>query len=278
MSPKNIKRVVLGIALMFFVFTLFHATWIAPKPSGNPKLLAANPVDIPRDDSGCLTEANSGYGAVPLAPETRMLQSAVGNEADAILIDSEIISGEAVQLRQLKFDCAQDAARPRATLVEALVKVSKPIQYIAVHNAGHAAAILRVLPQDKLSRIFFGESKGVAAIKAAMPNAKGFAIRDARACASGYRSSGWYGAVPEICRNGTMLLSLDDLGYSLWGWPNRFLDRMKEANTDIIIAQSVDGDKITGLSSIEQYGEIAGSFNGTIWVDNISDLGPALRR
>ena len=75
-----------------------------------------------------------------------------------------------------------------------------------------------------------------------------------------------------------MLLTLDDLGITLWGWPNRFLLRMNEANVRVIIAQDVVDGKIKGLNDAAQYGEIANSYNGYIWIDNIAELGPALKR
>jgi hypothetical protein len=53
---------------------------------------------------------------------------------------------------------------------------------------------------------------------------------------------------------------------------------MAKAKTIVIIAQSVEGATIKGLTEPSQYGEIAKDFNGYIWVDKIEELGPALRR
>jgi glycerophosphoryl diester phosphodiesterase len=277
LSPRT--RNVLGtFALLLAGLSLLNASWLADAPMGGPQLLAAKPVDVPRDNGGCITTVQSGYNNVMLAPETQMLLSAAGRGAQAIMIDSEDVGGVAVLPRIFPFTCAADTARARAPLAEALQAVSKPVQFVHVRSAAHAAQILDVLPKDQARRIFFGDANGVAAIKAALPQAKGFAIADARKCASAYRGSGWYGSVPANCRGGTMLLSLDDLGFTLWGWPNRFLARMKEAGTQVIIAESIKGDTITGLHSIEQYGDIASSFNGSIVIDNIAELGPALRR
>ncbi len=85
-------------------------------------------------------------------------------------------------------------------------------------------------------------------------------------------------ACQSSCKNGTMLLTLDDLGFTLWGWPNRFLGRMKDFNVRLIIAEDVVDGQIKGLTDVNQYGDIANSYNGYIWVDNIEELGPALRR
>ena len=37
-------------------------------------------------------------------------------------------------------------------------------------------------------------------------------------------------------------------------------------------------DAITGLTDVNSYGDIANSFNGYIWIDDIEGLGPALKR
>jgi hypothetical protein len=279
MSLSLLIRNALGLfVLMLAALSLFNASWIAEAPVGGPQLLAAKPVDIPRDGGGCIADVQSGYGGTVLAPETQMLLSAAGSGAQGIIIDSEDAGGAPVLPRAFPITCASDMARPRAPLTQALQAASKPVQYVRVRSAAHAAQILTVLPKDQVKRIFFGDTKGVATIKAALPQAKGFAISDARACAAAYRTSGWYGSVPAACRGGTMLLSMDDLGFTLWGWPDRFLARMNDAGTEVIIAQSVEGNTITGLHRVDQYGDIASSFNGTIVIDNIAELGPALRR
>lgn len=279
MQVSPLVRNLLGIFSLILVgLSLLNASWIAPVPVGGPRLLAAKPIDAPRDTAGCIADAQSGYGGSALSPETQMLLSAAGSGAQAVLIDSENVDGVLVLPRAFPFTCASDIARPRAPLVQALLAASKPVQYVRVRSADHAALILSVLPKDQLKRIFFGDAKGVAAIKAALPSAQGFSVSAAQACATAYRRTGWVGSVPAICKGGTMLLSLDDMGFTLWGWPNRFLARMKDAGTQVIIAENVEGETITGLHNVEQYSDIANSFNGTIIVDNIGELGPALRR
>lgn len=106
---------------------------------------------------------------------------------------------------------------------------------------------------------------------------RAFTVASAQQCAADYRGS-LLGSVPESCANGVMLLTLDELGYTLWGWPNRFLDRMAKAKTTVIIAQDVNDGTIKGLTDVRQYGEIASGFDGYVWIDRIDQLGPALRR
>jgi glycerophosphoryl diester phosphodiesterase len=149
---------------------------------------------------------------------------------------------------------------------------------------GEAAARLLVAslptPTADVSdrNIVIGDEAAARYIGSLRPSHDAFSVAGARKCASDYRLSGMWGAVPASCRDGTMLLTLDDIGFTLWGWPNRFLARMKDANVRVIIAQDVVDGQIKGLTDVNQYGDIANSYNGYIWVDDIEELGPALRR
>lgn len=187
--------------------------------------------------------------------------------------------GKLVLAPQFKSQCAADTMRLRSTIAEAATGLTKPQLFWDIKGADQAAMLLAQLPPQAMDRsAFIGEERAVAMIGELQPTAWAFSIPGARGCAADYWLSGLWGSVPASCRNNTMLLTLDDLGYTLWGWPNRFLARMKDANVHIIIAADVVDGQIMGLTDVTQYGDIANSFNGYIWVENISELGPALRR
>jgi glycerophosphoryl diester phosphodiesterase len=266
-------------AALFFGFTLLHASWLADKPGGKPKLIADHGVDPVRDTAGCIASANAGYGTISVGPDVSALQGAVGAEADAIRITTEVAGTMLVLARQFKSECAADNALPRSTISEAAIGMTKPRLFWQIKGGEQASMLLAQLPAAAKGRsVIVGDDAAVAAIKQAQPKMWAFSINGARACASDYRLSGMWGSVPASCRNGTMLLTLDDLGYTLWGWPNRFMARMQSAGVRIIISEDVADGQIKGLSDVNQYGDIANSYNGYIWVDNITDLGPALRR
>ncbi|MEE9432631.1 MAG: hypothetical protein V3V15_00135 [Sphingorhabdus sp.] len=273
-------RIIVALLIFAGAFSLFQASWLASKPGGAPKLVASGPVDVPRDGAGCVIQGGLARGAEQASPETLMLQTAVGFGADAIVIDGEMADGKAVLPRFFAGKCPSDASRPRAAQAEAMARLSKPDQFIRVNDAAHAKAVLASAPAvagDKASgqaRIFFGPEAATAAIS----DQAAFSIENAQACTSSYRVSGLWGGVSDICRGGTMLLELGDLGYTLWGWPDRFLARMKAANVRLIIVAGVEDGEIRGLTKLPQYSDIARSYNGYIWVDNIAELGPALKR
>lgn len=278
MSPTNIKRIVLAIAMLFFLFTLLHANWLAPDPVGKLQLVATGPADIPRNADGCIIDPKPGYDGRILAAEARMLQSAAGYGADGIIIDSEVADSKAILPRILAFTCPADRARPRAPVAEAVGALGRPVQYIRVKDAAHAKAVIPAISDNGTRQIFFGSTGGIAALKAGRPDIMAFSIAAARQCAAAYRAGGWYGKVPDSCRGKFMLLTLDDIGYMLWGWPDRFLDRMAKNDVRVMIAERVEGGEIKGLARPEQYGEIAHGFNGVIFVGDIAEMGPALKR
>ncbi len=264
--------IILAAAALFFGFSLFHASWLASKPEGIPLLIANKGAEPTRDTQGCA----SG----PSASEVGSLAMAVGSEANALNMTTQVVGGQLVVARQFESTCASDKGRPNSSIGEAVYALSKPELLWRVKGAEQAAMLLAALPaaaaEDKQALI--GDDAAVAAFKKARPKAWSFSISAAQACASDYKLFGLWGAVPASCKQGTMLLTMDQVGYTLWGWPNRFLARTGAAGLKVVIAESVDGDSITGLTDVNRYGDIANSFNGYIWIDDIEGLGPALKR
>jgi hypothetical protein len=267
---------ILALAALFFGFTLFHASWIAGVPPGRPKLLAASGAQLVTDDRGCIVDAQAGYGAIDTPSDVRMLQAASGSGAQAVNIPVEINGAVAIIARTGKTKCAADMARPRALLSQAPPALTNAELFVRIDTPADVPAILAAIPAAG-KPVFYGSDGAMAAVRKARPDGYAFAIAKARQCTSDYKSSGWMGSVPASCKNGTALVTLDELGFTLWGWPNRYLARMQASGTRVIIAQDVKGDAITGLTTPERYGDIADSFNGTIWVEDIANMGPALK-
>lgn len=274
---KRATIIILALTALFFAFTLLHASWLADAPKGGPKLIADKGVPPVLGEDGCTSAANAGYGAIAVGPDLAALQLAAGAEADAVHVPVETADGKLVPVRQFASTCAADLAQPRPDVAATAYSLSRPELFWQVDGTEAAKALLAKLPAGDGRHILIGDEAAVAAAKAERPAMRAFTIAKARQCTSDYRGS-LLGSVPESCAKGVMLLTLDELGFTLWGWPNRFLDRMAKAKTTVIIAQDVADGKIKGLTDVRQYGEIASSFNGYVWVDRIDELGPALRR
>ncbi len=276
-ASKRTTIIVLALTALFFAFTLLHASWLADAPEGGPKLVAYKGVAPVLGADGCVSAANAGYGAVAVGPDLAALQLAAGAEADAVHVPVEMADGSLVPVRQFESRCADDLAQPRPDVAATAYSLSRPELFWQVKGAESAKALLAKLPAGDRRHILIGDDATVAAAKTERPAMRAFTIAKARQCAADYRGS-LLGSVPKSCANGVMLLTLDELGFTLWGWPNRFLQRMAKAKATVIIAQDVADEKIKGLTDVRQYGEIASGFNGYVWVDKIEELGPALRR
>ncbi|MGL5838108.1 MAG: hypothetical protein ACRCY3_06345 [Sphingorhabdus sp.] len=278
LSRRN-TIIILALTALFFAFTLLHASWLADAPKGMPKLVADRAVQPVTGPDSCFASANSGYGAVAVGPDVAALQLAAGSNAQALHIRTKDVGAvfELRLARQFAGGCDKDKATPTATIEEALSVLTRPELFWHVDDANAARALLEKLPAGDKRHILIGDEKTVKRARQMRPDMLAFSIPAARKCAADYKGS-LFGSVPQSCVDKVMLLTLDDLGFTLWGWPNRFLDRMAKADVRVIIAESVENDRIKGLTEPRQYARIAKGFNGYIWVDKIEELGPALKR
>jgi glycerophosphoryl diester phosphodiesterase len=110
------------------------------------------------------------------------------------------------------------------------------------------------------------------------PRARLLSVKRAKSCSLGYLALGWTGYVPASCRRGTIGVPIN-LRWAYWGWPNRFLQRMRDAGVEVMVAGpvgSASGDP--GISDPAQLDAVPDRFNGTILTDDVEKVGPAVLR
>jgi glycerophosphoryl diester phosphodiesterase len=112
-----------------------------------------------------------------------------------------------------------------------------------------------------------------------MPKNWVFSTKDQmQSCTRDYVLFGWTGLVPSSCYNGTLAIPLN-YQFLFWGWPNRLLSRMESVGAKVIVmGPYASGKSNEGLMEPEQLGEIPNTYNGYIWVEDIWNVGPALKR
>lgn len=96
-------------------------------------------------------------------------------------------------------------------------------------------------------------------------------------CLLQYEGLGWIGYMPEACRNTKVMLPLNIAPF-VWGWPNLFLERMRNAGSQVILLGPYEaGDPGTaGIDSLEQLAQVPASFDGYLWTNRIEIIGPAV--
>ena len=65
----------------------------------------------------------------------------------------------------------------------------------------------------------------------------------------------------------------------LWGWPNRFLQRMEAAGSHVFVIGDYAGEGYSqGVDDPGRLEELPAGFSGGIWTDRIDLIGPAVGR
>jgi glycerophosphoryl diester phosphodiesterase len=96
-------------------------------------------------------------------------------------------------------------------------------------------------------------------------------------CLTQYLGLGWTGFVPEACRNTKVMVPINYAGL-LWGWPNLFLQRLRDNGSEVILLGPYEaGDPGTaGIDTVELLNQVPDFFDGYIWTNRIEIIGPAL--
>ena len=88
-----------------------------------------------------------------------------------------------------------------------------------------------------------------------------------------YELIGWTGFIPNSIKNTELHLPLN-YAKLLWGWPNKFLQRMDSVNTRVVIVNG-EGGFSDGFDNEESLKKLPKNFSGYIWtnrIDKISEL------
>jgi Glycerophosphoryl diester phosphodiesterase len=124
---------------------------------------------------------------------------------------------------------------------------------------------------------FFGNARVLGPIRAKAPKAWTMDRAGAERCTSDYIKFGWSGWFPVSCAGGTIVVPLDRQ-WAFWGWPDRLQARAAEHGARLLlVGPSSDNHSGVGLSRVGQLTRIPASFTGYVWIDDIYNLGPALR-
>ena len=127
---------------------------------------------------------------------------------------------------------------------------------------------------------FFGSARPVSRIKSLRAEARTWSAGSTARCLSQYLSFGWTGHVPKACDNAIVMVPITQSEF-VWGWPNRFLDRMRRHRTEVMLIGRIDGLSGANFSRLDTEKElknVPSGFDGSIWTDRIDVVGPALSR
>jgi glycerophosphoryl diester phosphodiesterase len=319
------RRIALAILLTALAaLYLNNASWLAPAPAGEARLLAHRGVHqaygregLERDDC---TAIRMGPPTHPFLENTiPSMRAAFAAGAGMVEIDIHpTTDGEFAVFHDWTLDCrtegrgvTRDASMPylrtldlgygythdggrtfpfrgrgvgmMPTLAEVL-RAFPDRQFLIniksrdVNEADLLIAYLRArgLPTDERLMVY-GHERPVDRLLSLAPEARGFARSRVKICALRYLALGWSGYLPTACRRGFIAVPVN-LRWVVWGWPNRFLQRMRDADVTVIITGPYGSGGTPGLDRVEDLAGVPRDFDGITWTDTIETIGPAWAR
>jgi glycerophosphoryl diester phosphodiesterase len=141
------------------------------------------------------------------------------------------------------------------------------------------AAVLSKLPEERRSQIMvYGGDEPVEIVRQLLPDIRTISRATIKGCLLGYIGYGWSGVVPKACRNAMVMLPVNVAPW-LWGWPDRFLNRMQAAGSDVFVLGPYRGGEFsTGIDTSEQLARLPPNYSGGIWTNEIETIAPLVRR
>ncbi len=125
--------------------------------------------------------------------------------------------------------------------------------------------------------VYGGDAPAMRA-KELLPELGAWSRKGLMACLLQYEGYGWTGIVPPACHDTKIMVPINFAGW-LWGWPNRFLQRMHDAGSEVIlIGPYADGDPGTsGIDTPTDAAAVPAQFPGYVWTNEIATIAPIIR-
>jgi glycerophosphoryl diester phosphodiesterase len=140
------------------------------------------------------------------------------------------------------------------------------------------AFYLSQLPKKQQNQLtVYGGDNPIAALKEKMPDMRVMSRETIKSCLLPYVAIGWTGYMPSACER-TQLHIPEKLSPLLWGWPYKFLDRMKQVDTRVIIVGGDGTEWSSGLDTIEDINRLPKHYSGGIWTNRIDRIGSLYKK
>lgn len=135
---------------------------------------------------------------------------------------------------------------------------------------------LSALSAEQRERLtVYGGDEPIAALHERLPDMRVMSRASMKSCLLPYFAIGWTGIVPEACAQ-TQLHIPENIAPWLWGWPDRFLNRMDRVDTRVILVGD-GGDFSSGFDTPQDLERLPTDYNGGIWTNRIDRIAPLLK-
>jgi glycerophosphoryl diester phosphodiesterase len=138
------------------------------------------------------------------------------------------------------------------------------------------AEFLAELPQERLRQLaVYGGDEPITVLQEKLPDLRVMSKTTMKDALLRYMLIGWTGYIPETIQHTEIILPLNYARF-LWGWPQRFVERMKKVDTRVIVVAG-DGRWSEGFDTVSDLEQLPKNFTGGIWTNRIDLIAPAIK-
>jgi glycerophosphoryl diester phosphodiesterase len=118
----------------------------------------------------------------------------------------------------------------------------------------------------------YGGDDPIASLKETLPETRVMSKATLKSCLLPYIAIGWTGYVPSACEK-TQIHLPEKYATWLWGWPDKFLNRMDSVDNRVIVVAG-NGGWSEGFDTEEDIKRLPPNFSGGIWTNRIDRIAP----
>lgn len=135
---------------------------------------------------------------------------------------------------------------------------------------------LKVMNKERLSQItVYGDDIPIEYLKNQNKDIRAMSKKSLKQALISYELLGWTGYIPESLKNTYVGLPVKYAKF-LWGWPNKFGDRMESVNTKVVIVEG-NGKWSEGFDNKDSLKNIPKNYSGYIWTNRIDKISPIIK-
>ena len=127
---------------------------------------------------------------------------------------------------------------------------------------------LKDMSVERLSQItVYGNEAGLEYLREQNSNMRVLSGKRLKEAVLKYELLGWTGYIPNEIKNMEIHIPLM-YAKALWGWPNKFVERMESVNTRVVIVEG-NGKWSEGFDTEESLAKIPNGYTGYVWTNRI---------
>jgi len=115
--------------------------------------------------------------------------------------------------------------------------------------------------------LYYGNNDALQYLRSQNPTVRVLSMKMLKSALIKYELLGWTGYIPKEIHNMEIHIPVKYAKF-LWGWPNKFVERMDSVNTKVVIVEG-NGKWSEGFDSEDSLNDIPEGYSGYVWTNRI---------